>query len=498
MYEHRIWLFLCLYQSRLARYSRGWHPYLMNATTSTNISINEKARSINLSKSYFGTIAEIGAGQEIARWFFKVGGASGTIAKAISAYDMAFSDAIYGNDPSGRYVVESRLHRMLDYEYDLLETRSKQEIKTKRKLFCVANTVAAKSPKYKGDCHGWIGIKYQSELNAPPNQIILHLRLLDSTNLQQQETLGTLGVNLFYAAINCDGNIDRFVDMIADSDLRESLEINLIRVSGPDFKGIDQIEANLELLRADLTQALIINADGKFSHLAEELYQKQILLHRAGYDPVCTSDLDMHSSAREHYCSQKTEGLCAPLMLSEIYVDKLDTQTRQHLLHRLRMLLLTEQNIIISKYHDSFELMDYLALFTNDHVHMVYPSKKLVNIFEKDEIQSFEAFARIFSDKTRMYFYPTPNTLVDAENLKDPKAPYLTIENFKSKSSKYLLFQYLITEGYLEDIKGHHCDLSLLISDRQLQDMVKAGDSQWTKYVPEVVANYIKANKLYK
>lgn len=463
-----------------------------------NTSTIERARSINLSKSYFGTIAEIGAGQEISRWFFKVGGASGTIAKAISAYDMAFSDAIYGPEPSGRYVVESRLRRMLDYEYNLLETRSKAEIKEKRKLFCLANTVAAKSPKYRGDTHGWIGLKYQSEIGGPANEIILHIRLLDSTNLQQQEALGALGVNLFYAAHNCDGKIDKLLELVADGDLRASFEINMIRTSGPVYQNVDPIDANLELLKTGLTRVLIVRPNGEVSHVAEELYQRQVLLHRAGYDPVCSSDIDMHLSARNHFCSQKTEGLCNPLMLSEMFVDDFSEDNRKHLLHKIRMLLLAEQNIIISKYQDSYQLIDYLAMFTNDHVHLVYPSKKLIDLFEKDQMQSFESFARIFSDQTRMYLYPTPSSLVDKKYLIDPSAPFLTIENFKTDDKKYLLFQYLVSEHYLEDIKQHHCDNGLLIGDQQFQNMVKAGNASWKKYVPEVVAKYIADHKLFK
>lgn len=470
----------------------------MASLSNTNSSTIERARSINLSKTYFGTIAEIGAGQEISRWFFKVGGASGTIAKAISAYDQSFSDAIYGPEPSGRYVVESRLRRMLDYEYNLLETRSKVEIKEKRKLFCLANTVAAKSPKYKGDTHGWIGIKYQSELAGAANEIILHIRLLDSTNLQQQEALGALGVNLFYAAHNCEGHIEKLVDLLADGDLRASFEINMVRTSGPVFKNVDPLDANLELLKKGLTRALIIRPNGEVSHVAEELYQKQVLLHRAGYDPVCSSDIDMHISARDHFCAQKTEGHCNPLMLSEMFVNDFSTEKRTHLLHKIRMLLLAEQNIIVSQYKDSYELIDYLAMFTNDHVHLVYPSKKLIDLFDKDQLQSFESFARIFSDQTRMYLYPTPSDMVDKKYLIDAKAPFLTIENFKTDDKKYLLFQYLVSEHYLEDIKQHHCDNSLLIGDQQLQEMVKANEPAWKKYVPDVVAKYILDNKLFK
>lgn len=464
----------------------------------SNISTNEKARTINLSKLYFGTIAEIGAGQEISRWFFKVGGASGTIAKVISAYDMAFSDAIYGPEPSGRYVVESRLKRMLNYEYDLLENRCKDDLKNKRRLFCIANTVAAKSPKYKGDCHGWLGIKYQSELNDAPNEIIIHLRLLDSTNLQQQESLGHLGVNLFYAAHQFNGNVDDFLATLCDEDLKSSLEINMIQMTGPAFKHIDPLDANLSLLHTGLTKALIIMSNGKVSHLAEELYQKQILLHRAGYDPVCLSDIDMHNSARDHYCSHKTEGACSPLMLSEMFTENLDAFHRKHILHKIRMLLLAGQNIIISQYQDSFELMDYLALFTKEHIHLVYPSKKLIDIFDKGQFKSFDSFSRIFSDSTRMYLYPTPRSLVEGQNIKNTTDPYLTSENFKASDKKQLLFEYLVSENYLEDIKEHHCDPSLLISDAQLQEMVRTGKSDWKKYLPQVVAEYIEKEKLYK
>lgn len=446
---------------------------------------------------YFGTIAEIGAGQEISRWFFKVGGASGTIAKVISAYDMAFSDAIYGPEPSGRYVVESRLKRMLNYEYNLLESRCKDDVQNKRRLFCIANTVAAKSPKYKGDCHGWLGIKYQSAIQEEPNEVIVHLRLLDSTNLQQQETLGQLGVNLFYAAHQFQGDLEQFMHTLCDSDLRNSVEINMIQMTGPAFKNVDHLEANIELLHAGLTKALIILANGQVSHLAEELYQKQVLLHRAGYDPVCLSDIDMNNSARDHYCSHKTEGACSPIMLSEMFTANLDQEHRKHILHKIRMLLLAEQNIIISQYQDSFELMDYLALFTKEHIHLVYPSKKLIDIFDKGQFKSFDSFSRIFSDSTRMYLYPTPKSLVEPINIKNTKDPYLTVENFKSSDKKQLLFEYLVSENYLEDIKEHHCDPSLLISDAQLQAMVRSGDTSWKKYVPHVVANYIEKEKLY-
>jgi len=460
------------------------------------ISTNEKARSINFSKAYFGTIAEIGAGQEISRWFFKVGGASGTVAKAISAYDMAFSDAIYGPEPSGRYVVESRVKKMMDYEFDLLQTRAKTEIKNSRALFAIANTVAAKSPKYRGDCHGWLGLKFQQKPGQEANEIIVHIRMLDSTNLQQQETLGVLGVNLLYAAINYSQDLKKFIKSLVDGDLKESVEINTLRFKGPAFKNIDTYQVNVELLAQGLTPALLICDNGNISHLAEELYLKQVLIHRADFNPMTSSDMDMLLSARDHYCGTKTEGECAPFLLSEIFIDKFDDTITSQLLHRLRMLLLAKQNVLITTFTDTFQLMDYLEKFTKDNINFVYPSKRLIDIFEKNHFKSFEALARIFKDQTRMYFYPTPSNHVDSQYIKDAKQPYFTLSNYNPSDKNKFLFSHLLSDGYLEDIKDHHCDPSLLISDADLQAMIKTKKS-WEKFVPPMIATYIKQNNLF-
>lgn len=465
--------------------------------SSPRLSTNEKARSININKMHFGSIAEIGAGQEISRWFFKVGGASGTVAKAISAYDMAFSDAIYGPEPSGRYVVESRVQRMIDYEYNLLVTRSKAEVQKERALFALANTVAAKSPKYRGDCHGWIGLKYQLSPGGEAHEIIVHIRMLDSTNQQQQKTLGILGVNLLYAAITHSNDVKKLIASLVDGDLAESIEINTVRLRGPAFKNTDIYAVNLIPLELGLTPAVLIKADGTVSHLAEELYLKQVLIHRAEFNPMTSSDMDMLLSARDHYCNSKTEGECAPFLLSELFPESLNEQTTSQLLHRIRMLLLAKQNILISQFKDTFQLMDYLEKFTKDHIHFVYPSKRLIDIFEKNHFSSFEALARIFKDQTRMYFYPTPSNLIDSQYIKDKKQNYFTVNNYAPSVKNQFLFQHLLADGYLEDIKDHRCDPSLLISDADLQQMIKGKKKEWEKFVPSVIATYIKDNGLF-
>lgn len=462
------------------------------------VSTNEKARLFNTSKKYYGTFAEIGAGQEIARWFFKVGGASGSIAKAISAYDMTFSDAIYGPEKSGRYVVESRVQRMLDYEYDLLETRLQDNEHKNKCLFVVANTVAAKSPKYSGDCHGWLGIKFQTQPGKEPNQIILHIRLLDPSNRQQQVALGILGVNLLYGAMNFTKDIPSFLENLLDGDLEGRIQVNTIRLSGPEYKNTDIYRANLNLLIMNLTPALLICSKGNVSQLGEELFHKQAIIHRAAFNPITCSDMDMLKSARDHYCGNKTEGECAPFLLSEIFAKDLDNPKNiDDILHRMRMLLHAEQNVLITNFERTFQLTDYLEIFSKEHINFVYPAKKLIDIFEKDQFHSFESLTRIFKDHTRMFFYPTPIHLVDKKYVADDKSEYFSIANYKPTEKNIYLFKHLVQQNYLEDIKEHHCDPSLLISDDDLQKKVKQKSKDWKKFVPDKISEYITSNNLY-
>lgn len=472
-----------------------WHSVFMDSQL---ISTNEKALSINNSKKFYGTFAEIGAGQEIARWFFKVGGASGTIAKAISAYDMTFSDAIYGPEKSGRYVVESRVQRMIDYEYDLLESRLQAEEHKQKRLFTIANTVAAKSPKYKGDCHGWVGIKFQTEPGQEANEIVLHIRLLDPSNRQQQAALGIFGVNLLYAAVNFHDDIPKFLKTLVEGDLESRIQVNTMRLRGPIFKNTDIYKANLQLVISGLSPALLVCSNGEVSHLDEELYHKEVLIHRAAFNPITCSDMDMLKSARDHFCSYKTDGVCAPFLLSEIHSENLkDPKVEKDILHRLRMLLLAQQNVLITNIQKTYELNEYLEIFSREHINFVYPAKKLIDIFEENEFPSLESLTRIFKEQTRMFFYPTPVSMVDSKYIKDTSQDYFTVTNYKPTDKNIYLFQHLVQKSFIEDIKEHHCDPSLLISDADLQKKVQAKDKNWKKFVPDQISKYIEKEQLF-
>ena len=244
--------------------------------TAERLDTHQKALRINLDKGKYGVFAEIGAGQEVARWFFRVGGAAGTIAKSISAYDMIISDAIYG--PSKRYVSRQRLEKMLEYEYGLLHERLKEKRGSNTRFFVFADTVTARSYTRQDEGQGWLGVRLQVAPERPPSEVIIHVRMLDKENVQQQETLGAVGVNLIYGALYLSDDPDEFVASLMDGLNPERLEVDMIRFSGPDFAKIDNRIASLQLVQKGLSNAAMFNADGEVIQASDFLYKKPILV----------------------------------------------------------------------------------------------------------------------------------------------------------------------------------------------------------------------------
>ena len=216
-----------------------------------------KALRINLDSNIYGTFAEIGAGQEVARNFFTAGAASGTIAKTMSAYDMTFSNEIYGPEESGRYVSKSRLQKMLNHEFELLAERLCGVSYETRTFFSFANTVTTLNYDKSNDPHGWLGIKFQLTPCGPSNEIIFHVRLLDSDAALQQNVLGILGVNLVYAAFHYHQDPQRMIESLSDNLSRGSVEIDLISVKGPDFADLSEILVNLYLIQKGFSSAAV-------------------------------------------------------------------------------------------------------------------------------------------------------------------------------------------------------------------------------------------------
>ena len=420
-------------------------------------SIDEKALSLNLIKPLYGTIAEIGAGQEVARWFFKVGGAAGTIAKAMSAYDMAFSDDIYGKEKSGRYVVKSRVLKMLDHEYSLLESRLTKDQNDEKLFFAFANTVAAKSYKYQGDCHGWLGLRFQQNPSETPSQVFLHVRMLDQNNLQQQEALGVLGVNLIYACYNHHESLSDFLPSLMDGDLDHRIEINVIQLEGSVFGPIDENLLNLMLVKHGLTNAILLPSSGKPSHLGEELYEKQVIIHRKKTNlqkedsetrPINDSVLE---SARKYYCGSKSKNLCDPYLIEEIYLNP-EEKNFECFLKKVQHLHENGKNVILSSFDLTYKLTEFIAQWTDNQIAVVFRATKLIELFESKEPVSLDRLSRIFNQKTYMYIYPVNSDDIPLENRKDPTKKTFGLSDYKPSTANLYLFKHLIKTGSIQEL----------------------------------------------
>lgn len=233
-----------------------------------------KALRLNLDEKKYGTIAEIGAGQEVARQFFLAGAAAGTIAKTISAYDMQFSDAIYGTQEGGRYVSKARVEAMLDKEFPLVVSRVGTSRPRTSRYFSYAATVSAKSYNRENECHAWCGIRVQMYPKAEPSDIIIHVRMLEDSAEQQQDTLGILGVNLIYASYYYFEDPKKLIDSLTDGLTSNQIEIDSIHFKGPYFEDLDNRAINLHLIRSWKTRAIMFKPDGEVAVPAEMLYKK--------------------------------------------------------------------------------------------------------------------------------------------------------------------------------------------------------------------------------
>src|ERR1700716_123133 len=267
-----------------------------------DLGTDKKAFQINLDAKKYGTFAEIGAGQEVARRFFHVGGAAGTVAKTMSAYDMTFSDAIYG--PADRYVSRIRLQTMLDHEYKLLIERLDQKLGGGRTFFVFADTVAARSFKQHNESHGWLGVRFQPEPRGEPSQIIIHVRMLDESNVDQQEALGIIGVNLLFGAFY-HPQPEKLIASLQENLDPNRVQIDLIKFSGPAYAGVDNRLMSLQLVSQGLTDAVIFTGDGgEMVQAADILYKKSILVERGSFRPVTYATNDMLNGARSAFLKQ--------------------------------------------------------------------------------------------------------------------------------------------------------------------------------------------------
>src|SRR6266404_8861548 len=385
--------------------------YGVHMKAEMDVGTNRKAFQINLDHQKYGTFAEIGAGQEVARRFFHMGGAAGTIAKTISAYDMTFSDAIYG--PADRYVSRVRLGTMLDHEYNLLLERLNAKLGGERTFFVFADTVAARSFKQHNESHGWLGVRFQSEKHGEPSQIIIHVRMLDETNVDQQEALGVTGVNLIYGAFYY-AEPEKLISSLQENLASGRIEVDLIKFSGPLFCKIDNRLMSLQLVSQGLTSAVMFTADGEMVQPAEVFYKKAILVERGSFRPVTYATNDMLDGARGVFLAQSGCSEKDLVVLMEMTLENLLAEGQLNhadFLARVDILGALGRTVLISKFGEYYRLAGYLSRYTNQKIGLLMGVPSLIEIFDERyylnlEGGILEALGRMFKSGLKLYVYP--------------------------------------------------------------------------------------------
>ena len=457
-------------------------------------SIKDKALRINLNENIYGTFAEIGAGQETVRHFFRAGGSSGTIAKATSAYDKDFSDIIYGIEDDGRYVTESRLKNMLAYEGGLIEKRLSRIKHPNKMFFSYANTVATIdfAKQFKG--HGWVGIRYQIEPNEAYNEIILHIRFKETDIRLQQETLGILGVNLIYGAYYKYNDAKLLLRYLYDHLDKDQLEIDTINFSGPRFADVDNRLMSLQLVKNGMTDAVIFDPEGKNILPASLLYKKNILALRGSFRPVTKVNMDMYEESLKMFLKENKVDAENTLVIFEITLSNLRSDgeiDERDFMDRAELLCSLGQTVMISNFQEYYRVVEYFSKYTKARMGLAMGVNNLVDIFDEKYYRHLsggilEAFGKLFYRDMKVYLYP----MID-ENGKISNSETLTVH--PRMKELYKFFKY---NGKVVDITNYNPE-NLQVFSREVLKMINQNKLGWESMLPQGVAEIIKKHSLF-
>jgi hypothetical protein len=455
-------------------------------------SARPKALKINLDARKYGTVAEIGAGQEVARWFFHAGNAAGTIALTVSAYDMAISDGIYG--PTQHYVSRQRLEAMLDHEYKRLVERLDRTRGERTAFFVFADTSATQTHSHRPAGHSWLGVRFQAEPRGEPSEIILHVQMLDPVTVEQQEALGLAGVNLIYGAFYYADDPAHLIASLMDDLSRRRIEIDMIKFSGPAFAKVDNRLMSLQLVEQRLTEAAMFTADGEVVQPAEVLYNKPVMMGRGSFRPVTNVGLEiMDRAVRQlQQDSPDAQDLVAIMemtlnnLMSEQAIDHRDFLARVDILRALGKM------VMVSNYTRFDGVTSYLRRYTQNWIGMAMGVPTLRELFEEKyytEMEGgiLEGLGRLFQGRVRLFIYPTRDT--DAGEL-------TTSDRLEVKPELKHLYRHLLENGYIESIREFDPG-ELQFTPGGVLASIQSGDPGWEKLVPPQAAEVIKREGLF-
>lgn len=462
----------------------------------TNLpSLKAKALRVNLNEDIYGTFSEIGAGQETVRHFFRAGGASGTIAKAMSAYDKNFSDAIYGVEDDSRYVTETRLRKMLAHEVRLMEERISREENPTKLFFSYANTVTTIdfAKKYKG--HGWVGITFQLDPNEKYNEILLHIRFKQNEARLQQETLGIIGLNLIYGAFYKHHKPKNLLKYLYDHIDKDTVEIDTINFSGPHFKDVDNRVMSLQLVKNGMTEAVMFGPDGNNILPAAILYKKNILALRGSFRPVTLVNIDMYQKSYDIFIRENKVKEKKAVVIFEITLSNLRAEgeiNEEDFMDRARLLCSLGQTVMISNFKEYYKLVEYFSQYTKERMALTMGVNNLVDIFDEKYYRNLsggilEAFGKLFFKDLRVYLYP----------MTDPETGLLnTSNNLKVHPRMKELYKFFKYNGKVVDIFDYD-KKTLNIFSRDVLKQIEDGESGWEEMLPKGISELIKEKKLF-
>jgi hypothetical protein len=469
-------------------------------TTAAIDPVARKALRINLDERLYGTFAEIGAGQEVARNFFNVGGAAGTVAKTMSAYDMTFSDAIYG--PATRYVSVERLTEMLEHEFGLLQERLAAARGGTTCFFAFANTAAARSHHGGNECHAWMGLRFQTRPGEAPSDILLHTRMNDQTSPLQQEALGRLGVNLCTAAFYHWRKPNELVEALLEDIDRRRLEIDWLSLRGPAFNDhatppVDNRLVALQLVRLGFTPAVLFDEEGTPMLAADAIRRKAVLVERGRFAPVTRFNLEMLAGARQRFERDVTTDAACPAIVEVMEITMNNLRDRgmvddADFLARVDLISAAGKMVLVSDLGPFHRLAEYLAERRVVRTGIVLGVPLLQEVFAEAHYRDLaggilEAFGRLFTHSVRLYVQPTRDPL---------DGRVITAETLSVASHLRHLLRHLLENDFLSGIPHDEASLRTYSSE-QVRARIASGDESWKDFVDPAVAELIEARRYF-
>lgn len=458
------------------------------------IKTEQKALDINLNDPIYGTFAEIGAGQEVARNFFQAGAAAGTIAKTMSAYDKTYSDAIYGVEPSNRYVSENRLYKMLDHEWSLMEERL-SESRPDATFFVFADTVQAINYTRTIKGNGWLGLRFRLTPDGPVNDMVLHVKLLDTNNRLQQEAIGVLGVNMIYAIFYYNDDPEKMVRSLVDN-IKDRVSIDLLRINGQDFNFFDKRLISLYLVKHKLTSVTMFDVNNNSIHASEFLYRESLMVIRGNFRPPTIVTQDVIDSSYRQFKSETNLPDDKLNLMMEMTMEYLKGENAEidekDFLDRADMLGILGHNVLLSDCDNHQMLINYLSDYKIANLGLVIGARELQKIItdkynNNQDGRLLVAFGELFSQNIKIYAYPAQNEM---------SKEIMTAQNMEVPEGIKFLYQYLLDSKQIVPVYAFNKDILHIYPFNVLQD-IQENKAGWESNVPDVLVEMIKEKGLF-